>query len=81
MAHLEVEVERAVVVHDVVRAVVADLVALPDVARVAVALTEGGGRRLRFCSVRRGEGPPTELDWCHIDAYDDVPLNVRTRAA
>jgi len=80
MAHLEAEVERAVVVDDVVRAAVADLVALPDVARVAVALTEGGGRRLRFCSVRRGEGPPTGLDWCHIDAYDDVPLNdvVRT---
>ena len=80
MAHLEVEVERAVVGDDVVRAVVADLVALPDVARVAVALTEGGGRRLRFCSVRRGDGPSTELDWCHIDAYDDVPLNdvVRT---
>lgn len=80
MSHLAVEVERAVQVDDIVGAVVADLVALPDVARVAVALTEGGGRRLRFTSTRRDDGPVREPDWCHIDAYDDVPLNdvVRT---
>ena len=80
MTHLEAEVERAVLVDDVVRAVVADLLTLPDVARVAVALTEGGGRRLRFTSATRGGDQASDLDWCHIDAYDDVPLNdvVRT---
>lgn len=68
------------VVADVVaRRGLADLVALPGVTRVGLALVEGGGRRLRFtASDRDGE----TVDWCLIDAYDDVPLNtvVRTGA-
>jgi anti-sigma regulatory factor (Ser/Thr protein kinase) len=55
-----------------------DLAALPGVHRVGFALSEGGGRRLRFtASDRTGGGA---VDWCHIDAYDDVPLTqvVRT---
>lgn len=54
-----------------------DLAALPGVARVGIALTEGGGRRLRFLS---SDGVPTDrLVWCHIDAYDDVPLTTVVR--
>jgi len=54
-----------------------DLAALPGVRRVGFALSEGGGRRLRFtASDRSGEGG---LDWCHIDAYDDVPLTLVVR--
>jgi anti-sigma regulatory factor (Ser/Thr protein kinase) len=41
------------------------------VRRVGLALVEGGGRRLRFLSAARDEMAET---WCHIDAYDDVPL-------
>jgi anti-sigma regulatory factor (Ser/Thr protein kinase) len=55
-----------------------DLAALPGVQRVGLALSEGGGRRLRFtASDRTDDGG---VDWCHIDAYDDVPLTrvVRT---
>jgi len=41
-----------------------------------MALAEGGGRRLRFVAAERlGE----TLDWCHIDAYDDVPLTAVVR--
>jgi anti-sigma regulatory factor (Ser/Thr protein kinase) len=54
-----------------------DLTALPGVRRVGFALSEGGGRRLRFtASDRSTDG---EVDWCHIDAYDDVPLTVVVR--
>jgi anti-sigma regulatory factor (Ser/Thr protein kinase) len=71
-------------VDDVVRALLEDLAAVPGVCRVGLALTEGGGRRLRFTAAPDGKGPlPDELDWCHIDAYDDVPLTevVRTGRA
>ena len=46
--------------------------------RVGFALTEGGGRRLRFTASDRSD--EDRVDWCHIDAYDDVPLTsvVRT---
>ena len=53
------------------------LAGLPGVHRVGLALAEGGGRRLRFtASDRVGDGG---LDWCHVDAYDDVPLNTAVR--
>lgn len=51
--------------------------ALPGVVRVGLALVEGGGRRLSFtASDRAGAGGP---EWCFVDAYDDVPLNVAVR--
>jgi anti-sigma regulatory factor (Ser/Thr protein kinase) len=53
------------------------LARMTDVAhvhRAGLALTEGGGRRLRFTASDRGAG-----DWCHVDAYDDVPLNTAVR--
>jgi len=61
----------------VARVVLAELLALPDVRRAGVALVEGGGRRLRFLPSSAAELSAT---WCHIDAYDDVPLTgvVRT---
>lgn len=56
-----------------------DLGALPGVGRIGFALSEGGGRRLRFTASDR----PLEdgrAEWCLIDAYDDVPITkvVRT---
>jgi anti-sigma regulatory factor (Ser/Thr protein kinase) len=57
----------------------AQLEGIAGVGRVGLALLEGGGRRLRFtASERRSEGDP---GWCHIDGYDDVPLNVAVRQA
>jgi anti-sigma regulatory factor (Ser/Thr protein kinase) len=52
---------------------------LPDVLRVGVGLVEGGGRRLRFTSDDRDNHPTP--DWCHVDAYDDVPLNTAVRTS
>lgn len=51
---------------------------LAGVRRVGLALTEGGGRRLRFTASDRDNGE--QPVWCHIDAYDDVPLNTAVRA-
>lgn len=53
------------------------LLELPGVTRVGVALTEGGGRRLRFSASDRDN--TRTVDWCHVDAYDDVPLNTVVR--
>ena len=50
---------------------------LPDVHRVGLALVEGGGRRLRFTASDRDGGHGA--DWCHVDAYDDLPLNTAVR--
>ena len=65
-------------IDDVARCLLVDLTALPGVRRVGFALTEGGGRRLRFTASDRFHDD--RVDWCHIDAYDDVPLTsvVRT---
>ena len=60
------------------RGALASLGGLPGVGRVGLALTEGGGRRLRFTASDRtldGGG----VEWCHVDAYDDVPLNTAVR--
>ncbi len=53
------------------------LTALPGARRVGLALAEGGGRRLRFTAGDRDRG--AGLEWCHVDAYDDVPLNTAIR--
>ncbi|QIG41529.1 GAF domain-containing protein [Nocardioides anomalus] len=55
-----------------------DLGALPGVRRIGFALTEGGGRRLRFTASDR-ELDEGRADWCHIDAYDDVPITTVVR--
>jgi anti-sigma regulatory factor (Ser/Thr protein kinase) len=64
-------------VDSVAWAALSELLALPDVRRAGVALVEGGGRRLRFVSA---QDAAAWTEWCHIDAYDDVPLTsvVRT---
>jgi anti-sigma regulatory factor (Ser/Thr protein kinase) len=65
-------------IDEIARSLLTDLATLPGVRRVGFALSEGGGRRLRFtASDRAGDDG---VDWCHIDAYDDVPLTsvVRT---
>jgi anti-sigma regulatory factor (Ser/Thr protein kinase) len=64
-------------IDEIAHSLLTDLAALPGVRRVGFALSEGGGRRLRFtASDRSGEDG---IDWCHIDAYDDVPLTLVVR--
>lgn len=50
---------------------------LEGVRRVGLSLAEGGGRRLRFTASDRAGSDG--LDWCHVDAYDPVPLNTAVR--
>ncbi|WP_151084110.1 ATP-binding protein [Nocardioides cynanchi] len=59
------------------KAALAELATLPDVHRVGLALDEGGGRRLLFTASDRDGG--AESPWCHIDAYDDLPINTAAR--
>ena len=59
-------------VDTVARALVRELLGLRHVPRVGVALVEGGGRRLRFLPASVTDQAAQQ--WCHIDAYDDVPL-------
>jgi len=65
-------------IDEVASSLLSALTALPGVRRVGFALSEGGGRRLRFTASDRSTAGT--VDWCHIDAYDDVPLTrvVRT---
>lgn len=62
---------------EVARRLLAELTGLPGVHRVGLATAEGGGRRLRFvASDAVSDGP---IQWCHVDAYEDVPLTAVVR--
>ena len=74
---LEFLLRSAASIDEVARDVLTHLVQLPGVTRVGIGLTEGAGRRLRFVASDRVD--EAELPWCHIDAYDDVPLTTVTR--
>ena len=62
-------------VDSVASAALRELIGVPGVRRAAIALTEGGGRRLRF----RASDDAEDAEWCLIDAYDDVPLTTVVR--
>jgi anti-sigma regulatory factor (Ser/Thr protein kinase) len=64
-------------VDEVARGAMTRLLASSGVRRVGVALSEGAGRRLRFTASDRDHRE--SVDWCHIDAYDDVPLTTVLR--
>jgi anti-sigma regulatory factor (Ser/Thr protein kinase) len=49
------------------------LTELPGVVRTGVALTEGGGRQFLFTASDRDA--EQRMDWCEVDAYEDLPLN------
>ena len=72
-SHLGFALRNATDLESVAQAVVRELVALPGAVRAGLALVEGGGRRLRFRVSDSDE-------WCHIDAYDDVPLTAVVRS-
>ncbi|NUS04700.1 MAG: hypothetical protein HOV97_19330, partial [Nonomuraea sp.] len=60
-----------------VRAALTELREVPGVHRAGLALAEGGGRRLLFSATDRDN--ELAVDWCEIDAYEDVPLNHSVR--
>ena len=71
--HLGFALRNATDLDTVARSALRDLAGLPGVTRAGLALIEGGGRRLRFLA---SDGDA----WCHIDAYDDVPLTAVVRS-
>ena len=60
------------------RSAIEVLAGMPAVHRVGLAFVEAGGRQLSFTASdrQRGQG----LDWCKVDAYEDVPLNNTIRS-
>lgn len=77
LAQLGLDLVEASDIDEIAASLLADLSAVPDVRRVGFGLAEVGGRRLRFtASDRMTDG----VQWCHVDAYDDVPITsvVRT---
>jgi anti-sigma regulatory factor (Ser/Thr protein kinase) len=60
-----------------VRSALAQLNEVPGVHRAGLALAEGGGRRLLFSASDRDN--ELGVDWCEVDAYEDVPLNHSVR--
>jgi anti-sigma regulatory factor (Ser/Thr protein kinase) len=76
---LEFVLHNARDVDAVARGILEQLSSLPGVTRVALGLVEGAGRRLRFIASESIDGDDA-LPWCHIDAFDDVPLNAVVRS-
>lgn len=81
VARLGVALMGAPDIDEVARRLLAGLMELKGIHRVGLALSEVGGRRLRFTSSTAITDE--DVTWCHIDAYDDVPLTsvVRTGEA
>ncbi len=79
LSRLEFALRNAADVNEITASLLDDLVSLPHVRRAGLALTEGAGRRLRFTARDADHDAPGDLEWCHIDAYDDVPLTTVAR--
>lgn len=60
------------------RSALAQLGRVPGVHRAGLALAEGGGRRLLFTASDRDN--ERRVEWCEVDAYEEVPLNHTVRA-
>ncbi|MGZ4446951.1 MAG: ATP-binding protein [Nocardioides sp.] len=78
LSRLGFALRSATSIDEVAASVLADLASLPEVVRVGFALTEGGGRRLRYVATDTDRRP--DLTWGHIDSYDDVPLTAVVRS-
>lgn len=76
-ARLREQLAAARNLEDVARAVLDAAQALPGALRAGLALAEGGGRRLLFTATGRDDSQG--VAWCHIDAYEDVPLTTVVR--
>ncbi len=79
LSRLEFALRNAADVNEITASLLDDLVSLPHVRRAGLALTEGAGRRLRFTARDADHDAPGDPEWCHIDAYDDVPLTTVAR--
>lgn len=82
LEHLAAVLGDAVTVDDVARAALAEVMHIDGVVRGGLALSEGGGRELRFVATDPEALSPLGVRWCTIDGLEDVPLvrAVRTNA-
>ena len=64
----------AVTVDEVARATLLTVLEMPGVMRAGLAVTTQGGRQLRFVSTDDDSLTPTQVRWCLIDAFAEVPL-------
>ena len=64
----------AYTVDDVARATLLTILEMPGVTRVGIAVNSQGGRQLRFVSTDDDHLTPTQVRWCAIDAFAEVPL-------
>jgi serine phosphatase RsbU (regulator of sigma subunit)/anti-sigma regulatory factor (Ser/Thr protein kinase) len=69
----------AVTVDEVARATLLTVLEMPGVMRVGLAVTTQGGRQLRFVSTDDDSLTPTQVRWCLIDAFAEVPLTEAIR--
>ena len=74
LAHLADVLGDAVTIDDIARAALGEVLAIDGVVRGGLALSEGGGRELRFVPSDPESLSPLGVRWCTIDAYDDVPV-------
>lgn len=83
LAHLADVLGDTVTIDDIARAALGEVLEIDGVVRGGLALSEGGGRELRFVPSDPESLSPLGVRWCTIDAYDDVPVAhaVRRREA
>lgn len=74
LEHLAAVLGDAVTVDDVARAALAEVMNIEGVVRGGIALSEGGGRELRFVATDPESLSPLGVRWCSIDGLSDVPL-------
>lgn len=74
LAHLADVLGDAVTIDDIARAALGEVLEIDGVVRGGLALSEGGGRELRFVPSDPEALSPLGVRWCTIDAYDDVPV-------
>lgn len=74
LEHLAAVLGDAVTIDDVARTALAEVMDVEGVVRGGIALSEGGGRELRFVASDPESLSPLGVRWCTIDGLDDVPL-------
>lgn len=80
LERLTAALSAAVTLDDTARIILTELIEIPEVVRVGLAVSQGGGRELRFVSSDENALGPHWIRWCTIDGLADVPLarTVRT---
>ena len=79
LEHLAAVLGDAVTIDDIARVALSEVMQVEGVVRGGLALSEGGGRELRFVATDPESLSPLGVRWCAIDALEDVPLVLTVR--